>query len=32
VVTFPDVLSRAKNRIMGIARELGLTVPANLAA
>ena len=32
VVTFPDVLSRAKNRIQGIARELGLTVPAPLTA
>ena len=32
VVTFPDVLARAKNRIAGIARELELTVPASLKA
>ena len=32
VVTFNDALGHAKNRIKGIARELGLTVPANLAS
>ena len=32
VVTFGDALAHAKNRIKGIAAELGLTVPANLAS
>jgi len=32
VVTFSDGLARAKNRIKGIAAELGLKVPANLAS
>jgi propane monooxygenase small subunit len=32
VATFADALSHAKNRIKGIARELGLTVPANFAS
>ena len=32
VATFNDALGHAKNRIKGIARELGLTVPANLAS
>jgi propane monooxygenase small subunit len=32
VVTFGDALSHAKNRIKGIAAELGLTVPTNLAS
>jgi propane 2-monooxygenase small subunit len=30
VATFADALGHAKNRIKGIAKELGLTVPANL--
>jgi propane monooxygenase small subunit len=32
VATYADALGHAKNRIKGIARELGLTVPANLAS
>ena len=32
VATFADALGHAKNRIKGIAKELGLTVPANLAS
>jgi propane 2-monooxygenase small subunit len=32
VVTFSDALGHAKNRIKGIAAELGLKVPANLAS
>jgi propane 2-monooxygenase small subunit len=32
VATFADALGHAKNRIKGIARELSLTVPANLAS
>ena len=32
VVTFSDGMARAKNRIKGIASELGLKVPANLAS
>jgi propane monooxygenase small subunit len=32
VVSFNDALGHAKNRIKGIARELDLTVPANLAS
>jgi len=32
VVTFSDGLARAKNRVKGIAAELGLKVPANLAS
>jgi propane monooxygenase small subunit len=31
-VTFSDGLAHAKNRIKGIAAELGLKVPANLAS
>jgi propane monooxygenase small subunit len=32
VVSFPDVLARAKNRLKGIAAELGLKLPASVAA
>jgi propane 2-monooxygenase small subunit len=32
VATYSDALSHAKNRIKGIAAELGLKVPANLTA
>ena len=32
VAAFGDALAHAKNRIKGIATELGLTVPANLAS
>ena len=32
VVTYADALGHSKNRIKGIAAELGLTVPANLAS
>ena len=32
VAAFVDALAHAKNRIKGIAAELGLTVPANLAS
>jgi len=32
VASFADALAHAKNRIKGIATELGLTVPASLSA
>ena len=32
VATFSDALAHAKNRIKGIAAELGLKVPANLVS